>query len=81
MKKTLAVAGLGAALAAAALLGAGPASASSGTFLSAVHNAGFYNNYGDHMLVSQGHQVCNFLYQGYSSTTCSVTSTSPPAPR
>jgi len=39
----------------------------SDSFLSAVHNAGFYNRIGgDSALYYQGNQVCNWLNLGYS---------------
>jgi hypothetical protein len=66
MKKALVVAGLGAAITASTLLGAGAASADSDSFLYAAHNAGFYNNSGVYAELAQGRQICGLLYQGYS---------------
>ena len=66
MKKLLAAAGLGAAVALGSLAGAGTASASDG-FLDAVHDAGFYTASGSNTsLIYNGNQVCNFGNLGYS---------------
>ena len=66
MKKILAAAGLGAAVALGSLAGAGTASASDG-FLDAVHDAGFYTASGSNTsLIYNGNQVCNFGNLGYS---------------
>jgi hypothetical protein len=67
MKKVLAVAGLGAAIAATSLLGAGTASADTSSFLYSVHSTGWYSpQNGDASLVKNGMLVCKWLAQGYS---------------
>lgn len=66
MKRLLAAAGLGAAIAIGSLVGAGAANASY-TFIDAIHDAGFYNTFdGDTALIRQGNQVCDWLNLGYS---------------
>ena len=65
MKKLIAAAGIGAALTIAPLLGAGTASASSGSFLNALNANGWREAYnGD--LLNKGYEVCREFGQGYS---------------
>jgi hypothetical protein len=66
MKKVLAAAGIGAALTVGVLTGAGAASASAGSYEDAMHNAGFGHHNGDSSMIAAGHEVCGYLYQGYS---------------
>jgi hypothetical protein len=65
MKKLIAAAGLGAAVAVGVLAGAGPASASSGTFVRELNAHGWYDSYPGSLL-NQGYRVCSFLNSGYS---------------
>jgi hypothetical protein len=68
MKKVIAVAGIGAAIAVGTLMGAGAANASEGSFIYAANNEGWYdNNPGG--TVRLGYQVCNLLHSGYSEYT------------
>jgi hypothetical protein len=66
MKKVIAVAGLGAALATGALAIAPAASATPTSFLNDVYAEGFWNTRGDVGLLGQGYWVCNELDKGYT---------------
>ena len=69
MKKTLAVAGLGAAIALGSLVGAGTASAttSDASLLQMLANGGIYSANGpDYGLIQTGHMVCIDLMNGVS---------------
>lgn len=65
-RKLIASAILGASIVAGSLVGAGSASANSGAFTDAMHNAGYGNHQGDSALVAAGHEICDYLYSGYS---------------
>ena len=66
MKKLIAAAGIGAALTIAPLAVAGTASASNGSYVSEMTNAGFYNTAGNSAMVARGHEICQYLDWGYS---------------
>ena len=68
MKKLIAVAGIGAVITLGSLVGAGAASADSGSFINAASNQGWHdNNPGGVMRLGNG--VCNLLNRGYSEVT------------
>jgi len=71
MKKimsSLAVAGLGAAIAVGSLVGAGSANANTGSFINAANNEGWYDvNTGGTLRLGYG--VCNMLNAGYSESS------------
>ena len=64
MKKLLAAAGLGAAVALGSLAGAGTASADAYGFVDDIHAYGLINVYGDNWLLDQGLTVCQNLDVG-----------------
>jgi uncharacterized protein (DUF1501 family) len=66
MKKALAAAGIGAALAIGALAIAPAASASPASFLNHMHAQGFWNTGGDAGMLSTGYWVCNQLDAGWT---------------
>lgn len=64
-KKAVAAAGIGAAIAIGSLFGAGTASATTGSFINAANNQGWYDvNPGGTLRLGYG--VCDMLYAGYS---------------
>ena len=69
MKKLIAVAGLGAAVAVGSLLGAGTASADSGSFVNALNANGWHDIGWSGSALNLGYRTCGFLNAGYSWNT------------
>ena len=68
MKKLIAAAGLGAAVAVGSLVGAGTANASSGSFIDQINAHGWHETNPGYLL-NLGYRTCSFLNSGYSVTS------------